>query len=217
MSSERKPSLDVREACLAEALKVIETDGVEALSMREVARRLGISHQAPYKHFKSRDHILAEIVARAYDSFAAYLDSHTHADPAGGLAVMGQAYFEYAQRHSLQFRLMFNTTLPDPTLHPEMMAKAKRAFALLRDAIAELPETRAAEDPAAQADLDALFVWSTIHGLSTLMHSDATRTLELSDKVEARALSNTLLRIGTGIDKGYHMKPGGTKRPDKLP
>lgn len=217
MTSKCKTSLDVREACLAEAVKVIETEGIEALSMRQVARRLGISHQAPYKHFKSRDHILAEIVARAYDGFAAYLDSRTRADPTGGLAVMGRAYFEYAQRHPLQFRLMFNTALPDPTLHPEMMAKAKRAFALLRDAIAELPETRATEDPAAQADLDALFVWSTIHGLSTLMHSDATRTLELSDEVLARALSNTLLRIGSGIDKGHHAEAHDIKRPGKLP
>ena len=55
---------NLREACIAEAFRIIEDAGLEALSLREVARRLGVSHQAPYKHFPSRDHIVAEILAQ---------------------------------------------------------------------------------------------------------------------------------------------------------
>ncbi|MCG8692745.1 MAG: TetR/AcrR family transcriptional regulator, partial [Minwuiales bacterium] len=73
--AEKKPvPKDLREACVREALAIIDTSGVEELSLREVARRLGVSHQAPYRHFPSRDHILAEIVTRAFESFARYLD-----------------------------------------------------------------------------------------------------------------------------------------------
>ncbi|MFX4450801.1 TetR/AcrR family transcriptional regulator, partial [Acinetobacter baumannii] len=50
------------------------------LSLRDVARRLGVSHQAPYKHFPSRDHILAEVVGRAYASFAAHLEKRPRSD-----------------------------------------------------------------------------------------------------------------------------------------
>ena len=56
----------MREACVEEALAIVGEAGLEALSLREVARRLHVSHQAPYKHFPSRDHILAEVVGRAF-------------------------------------------------------------------------------------------------------------------------------------------------------
>jgi AcrR family transcriptional regulator len=50
---------DLREACVKQALEIIAKGGIDSLSLRDVARRLGVSHQAPYKHFPSRDHILA--------------------------------------------------------------------------------------------------------------------------------------------------------------
>jgi len=54
--------------------------GWEALSLRDVAQRLGVSHQAPYKHFPSRDHILAGIVGRAYEEFAGELDRRARSE-----------------------------------------------------------------------------------------------------------------------------------------
>ncbi len=56
--------LEVKEACVQAAREVIAEHGVEGLSMRDVSRRLAISHQAPYRHFPSRDHLLAEIMQR---------------------------------------------------------------------------------------------------------------------------------------------------------
>jgi AcrR family transcriptional regulator len=101
------------ERCVRAAHAIIDAEGVEALSLREVARRLGVSHQAPYKHFASRDHLLAEVVRRAFEAFARHLDAR----PAGAtadedLAAMGRAYLAYAHTHPLQYRLMFGTPLP---------------------------------------------------------------------------------------------------------
>ncbi len=56
-----KPA-DLKEACIQAAREVIAEQGVESLSMRDVSRKLGVSHQAPYRHFPSRDHLLAEIM-----------------------------------------------------------------------------------------------------------------------------------------------------------
>jgi len=56
--------VDLRERCVTEALAIIQEQGVEQLSLRDVARRLGVSHQAPYKHYANRDALLAEVVAR---------------------------------------------------------------------------------------------------------------------------------------------------------
>jgi AcrR family transcriptional regulator len=70
----KNKTFDLKEACVQAAREVIAEQGVEGLSMRDVARKLGISHQAPYRHFESRDHLLAEIMRRCFVDFADHLD-----------------------------------------------------------------------------------------------------------------------------------------------
>jgi AcrR family transcriptional regulator len=107
MPRQSHPAVDVREACIHEALAIIVARGIGArgigaLSLREVARRLGISHQAPCKRYPSRDHLLAEVMRRAF----------------ADLHAMGQAYLDYALRHPLQYRLIFGTPCPMPRRPP---------------------------------------------------------------------------------------------------
>lgn len=200
MSRLKKPPKDLREAIVAESLKIVEKRGVEALSMREVARRLGVSHQAPYKHFESRDHILAEMISRAYDSFAAHLELKSRAPGVDDeMREMGLAYFEYAAKHPLQYRLMFSTPLPTLDDHPDMMRRAHRCYSLLLESIAKLPTTQAAENPAERTQRDALFVWSSIHGLASALQSDAIKTMDMSKETLANAIPHTLMRIGAAM------------------
>lgn len=195
MESRAPRNTDLREACVREALAVIEAEGAEKLSLREVARRLGVSHQAPYKHFPSRDHLLAEIVARAFDSFAHALDSRPPAaDPEADLAGMCRAYLDFAASHPLQFRLMFGAMLPDPDAHPEMLASARHAFGLLAQAIARLPAHSAAPVPQDVA-LDALFAWAAVHGLASILRSGALAKLELPEAVLRRVAPHVLGRL----------------------
>src|SRR5689334_1476394 len=157
----------VKERCLAEALRIIDEGGVEALSFREVSRRVGVSHQAPYKYFESRDDILAELLTRAFREFAEHLERRpARNDHFDDLRAMGEAYFDYARRHPLKYRLMFGTAMPQPERHPEMMAQAQRAFTLLRTRLAEMSTRPLGGCTPSDVDLDALFVWSSIHGLA---------------------------------------------------
>ena len=127
---------DVKEACVGEALAIVASQGIEKLSLRDVSRRLGLSHQAPYRHFPSRDHLLAEIVARAYRAFAEVLTrARDEAEPGQALAAMGIAYLDHARREPLAYRLMFETPLPSAEAHPAMMTEARQAFDLLLDAL----------------------------------------------------------------------------------
>lgn len=184
---------------MQEALAIIAESGPENLSLREVSRRLGVSHQAPYRHFPSRDHILAEVVRRAFDSFAHYLDSHLPTGtPAGDVRAMGRAYLEYARAHPLHYRLMFGTPLPDPSQHPEMMHSAQHAFALLRDGIARLRAEQGTPDER-QVALDALFVWSAVHGFATVMQTQALEKLAFSDEMVDAAAQHVLMRIGQAL------------------
>lgn len=184
---------DLREACITEALAIIETSGIENLSLREVSRRLGVSHQAPYKHFPSRDHILAEIVRRTFEEFAHHLDARPRsAHPEEDLESMGRAYQQYAREHPLQYRLMFETPLPEADEHPEMMESAQHAFSLLRDCIQRMALPT-------DADLDALFVWSTMHGLASLSRARAVKAIPLSSERLGTAHEHTLFRISAAL------------------
>ena len=72
---------------------------------------------------------MAEVISRAHEAFAEHLKSRPQTgDPDADLTTMGEAYNEYASQHPLQYRLMFNTPLPNPEQHPTMMPRARHAF-----------------------------------------------------------------------------------------
>lgn len=195
--------LDLREACLAEALLIISAAGVEKLSIRDVARRIGVSHQAPYRHFASRDHLLAEIVRRAFADFAQALRSPPQtADPAADALAMGFAYVQFAFSEPLKYRLIFGGTLPDPAGHPDMMRGARDAFNVLRDSLKRLFEARGEQPDREAIDREALFAWSSLHGVVSLLRTDAIATLDLAAAVRADFVAHALRQIGTvlGID-----------------
>jgi AcrR family transcriptional regulator len=196
MAKQKPKPEDLRRACVDEALAIIGESGIEHLSLREVARRLHVSHQAPYKHFRSRDHILAEVVSRAYSDFADHLDRRPRSeDPSEDMANMGKAYLEYAQTHPLHYKLMFETTLPDPREHTEMTRQAKHAFALLRSAIARLPDRK----PDDSLDLDALFVWSVMHGMAGILRGSALESLGIPGSTLQAAVPIALWRVGIAL------------------
>lgn len=200
MARKPAPPKDLRDACVEEALVIIAREGVEALSLRDVARRLGVSHQAPYKHYPSRDHLLAEAVRRAFVAFADHLDARPREeDPFADLHAIGRAYLDYALRHPLQYRLIFGTPLPDPKAHPEMMTRGRYAFALLEQAVAALDRVR--PDAARPGDprLDALQVWAVLHGLASIAQTSALRSLRLPKPVVTAMHEHAMARLEQGL------------------
>jgi AcrR family transcriptional regulator len=201
MQRERQETAaDLKEACLAEALAIITQSGIEKLSLREVARRLGVSHQAPYRHFASRDHVLAEIVRRALGQFALALSSPPQTDdPAADSLAMGMAYVQFALHQPLQYRLMFGGALPDAADHPEMMQGARDAFNVLRASLQRLFEARGEPFDKDAIDREALFAWSSLHGVVSLLRSDAIGTLDLAATVRADFVAHALGRVGMAL------------------
>lgn len=187
-------SADLRDDCAREALSIIAEQGLDALSLREVARRLKVSHGAPYKHFASRDHLLAEVVRRIFEDFAAYLGAPApSADPAADLSRMGVAYLRYALDRPLEYQLMFGSNLPDPKAHPEMAASADRAFGMLQAGLSRMPNHAGKPQRIA---MDALFVWSSLHGLAGILKCDVVDTLGIDPRQADAMLEAMLWRIG---------------------
>jgi AcrR family transcriptional regulator len=201
MPTEKKTA-NLRAACIAEAIKIIDAKGVENLSLREVARRLGVSHQAPYKHFPSRDHILAEIVRQAFETFSAFLEARdVTGDPVHDFAEMGRAYLRFAESHPLQYRLIMNADLPRPDDYPEMLQSAQRLFSLVISGLESFPTVPVAEGKDEKIDFDALFVLSVMHGFSSMHGSPLAGAMRLTPEELASATPEILKRIAKAIGK----------------
>lgn len=189
---------DLRDACVDAAREAIATHGVEQLSLRDVARRLGVSHQAPYRHYPSRDHLLAEVMRRCFEHFAQHLDARKRSeDPRQELEALGRQYLSFAAAHPLEYRLMFGTPWPEPAAHPDLLRDATHAFDILRHVLSRV---HGVKKPTQAVDLDALFVWSTMHGLAGVMSGNCIGQLHLSEKVHQQAPGHVMELIGLGLE-----------------
>jgi len=191
MEHPKEDELGVKAACLVAARESIAEHGVERLSLREVARRLGVSHQAPYKHFPSRDHLLAEVIRQCFQDFAQYLDSRSkQPDAVQDLNCLGSCYLQFAMERPLEYRLMFGTPWPEPAEEVGLVRDALHAFNILRQDLKRIhgdsPETQQ------KVDLDAMMIWSCMHGLASIRQSNAVPYLDLSvglqDQVQAHIM-----------------------------
>jgi AcrR family transcriptional regulator len=196
-SPESSP-LDLREACVGAAREAIAERGIESLSLRDVARRLGVSHQAPYKHYASRDHLLAEVMRRCFQHFAAALDARPHHDdPHEDLHALGERYLSYASQHPLEYQLMFSTTWPEAAHDAELAEDATHAFDILRKVLRRMHGDSAAMR--ARVELDALYIWSMMHGLTGVLNGDCIGHLQLKRGVLRQAASYAMERMGVGL------------------
>lgn len=200
MAKTRDQAASLKEACVQAAREVIAESGVENLSMRDVARKLGVSHQAPYRHFETRDHLLAEIMRRCFVDFGHHLDQRSRSgDPEADLGAMGRAYLDYAQRKPLEYRMMFGTPWPEPAQHPELVRHAIHAFNMLRDGVRSLHGDCEVGAHRTQVDRQAMFIWSALHGVASITHANVMQHLSLASGVEEGLSSDILTRIGLGL------------------
>jgi AcrR family transcriptional regulator len=144
---------DLRAALLLAAGKILEKKGISELSLREAARRAGVSHNAPYRHFLDRESLLAALAAEGFARLTRDLEA------AG--REMGAAYVRFALEHPQRFRLMFGGLLPTAK-YEELQVSAGRAYQALVDLMKNHKEIANPEAAAAAA-------WSLVHGLSHLI------------------------------------------------
>lgn len=160
------PPADLRTKILDTAEALLESDGLAALSMREVARRAGVTHQAPYHHFADRETILAELVARGFDELAARLArANDRAPKLSGRELRiasAEAYVGFALDRPGVFRIMFRPEVCDPARFPAAQAAGERAHGELVRMVQLL------HGPAAGA-AHASGYWAQVHGLATLL------------------------------------------------
>lgn len=160
-------STDLKERVLEASVALIAEAGVAGLSMREVARRAGVSHQAPYHHFGDKAEIVAALVERGFVQLADRMEAVPSGGKAGDrLLRAGRAYVDFALEQPVFFRLMFRPELTDLERFPAAEAAGDRALAVLQRLVDETEGPRATQ--ARKEALVSLY-WSIVHGLATLL------------------------------------------------
>jgi AcrR family transcriptional regulator len=162
---------DLRRALIDGALKLIEREGAGALSLREVAKRAGVTHAAPYRHFADKDALLAAVAEEGFHGLRELMAARTQASPDDArrqLIACGLAYVEYALEHPAHFQVMFTRRANDASAkHPTLDEAASATFDLLRQTVARGQAARRlrGDDPMPLA----LAAWSLVHGLAHLL------------------------------------------------
>jgi AcrR family transcriptional regulator len=156
---------ELRAALLSAAGELLEKGGSAALSVREAARRAGVSHNAPYRHFPSRESLLAALAAEGFEILG---ETMRAAHAAGGLRAQGEAYVSFALENPQRFRVMFGGELRIAE-RPDLQQAATRAFEVLSSSLAENTAGQAARDASVAA-------WALVHGLAHLLLDEQIAT-----------------------------------------
>lgn len=179
---------DLRRALLDTALEAVAEQGPVAISLRDVARRAGVSHAAPTHHFRDKTGLLTALAAEGWSLLADTLSATAERDL--DFAELGVTYVVFATTHPAHFAVMRAPGLVRRD-DPELSAAEQRAAAQLNAG------ARRHSDPAAASDrTTALAGWALMHGLSALLLEGAV-TLEPGTDVAtlARAVAR---RLGPG-------------------
>jgi AcrR family transcriptional regulator len=162
---------DLRQALIEAALELVSEKDVDSVSLREVARRVGVSHTAPYRHFDDKDSLLAAIAQEGFQMLhqaLAVVSEQTSIDPLKRLQDIGVAYVDFALKHSTHYRLMFSAYgTTSAQQHPELEQSATQAFMVLVNSIKMGQQEGVIRlDDTEQL---ALAAWSMTHGLAMLL------------------------------------------------
>ena len=155
----------LRSQVLAAAVDIIDKEGVGSLSMREVARRAGVSHQAPYHYFADRAEILASIAEEGFTTLTQRFHETLASDREPTQACLS-AYVHVALQFPGHFRVMFRPELCPLELHPHAEAAANKAFEALFQLVRRVAPSNISSD---DAFVWAVTLWSQAHGLATLL------------------------------------------------
>jgi AcrR family transcriptional regulator len=174
------------------ALALVAEGGLPALSLREAARRAGVSPAAPYHHFPSREALVAALARDGFEGKRIAMErelAEAGDDPIERLLASGRGYVTYAIAHPASFQIMFGAArLCDLSQFPDVTAASEPVGSILMESVARV--SRLPGMPAIDLAKLGLFAWSSVHGASWLVLDGALKP-EMTSGIALRdALAN---------------------------
>ena len=168
---------NLRQQLIICAYDWISANGVESISLRKIAAIAHVSQTAPYRHFDSKEHLLAEVATMGFDNFSSAMSNNkTTDDPAEDLVRCGVTYIEFGLNNEHIIDLMFNYPIKK-TDFPNLLAAADKAFGMLLQRLQYLHQGN--ED---SVRLNSISMHAYVHGLLTIM--------QMNQRIESSATSD---------------------------
>lgn len=183
------------------ALEILEQDGLEAMSLRAVARRAGVSQAAPYHHFKDKRALIAGAATIGHSMLANTAKTFRENGVEGyaSLVRMGAGYVAFAKENPNLFRLMFGPELTDYTEDKEYLKATRTGRDLIEARIVKMLNTKRSPTPQ-EVERQAIVAWCFVHGLATLIVDNKVPSPETTDPGFLEFVSN-LFSVARPDDK----------------
>ncbi len=212
---------DLRRALLDAALRLVEEQGVDALSLRELARRLGVSHAAPDHHFPDRLSLLVAMAIEGFERLAEGMEAAAAAHPPGAarLAAVGEAYLRFALDHPSHLQVMFGREVGGRKCRPEALReagdRARRVLDGTVEALAGLPPHVPGTPRDPFVEVRTFAAWALLHGVARLWIDGPMRaSMERRGAGRARyeELARFAIALGTeAVARAAAERPAGAR------
>lgn len=171
---------NLKEELISSACIVCEADGHDRMSLRSIAKEAKVSQTAPYRHFKTKESLLAEVSTRGFTELKEILqnaNAKKTLSTRDRFLEMGQTYIEFGLSKRNTYDLMHSPVI-DKTQFPELLNSAVGAFEELVCVLAELNPGISAKD----LDIKCIHYWALVHGLVGLLRNDSLAESEIDTK-----------------------------------
>jgi AcrR family transcriptional regulator len=164
---------DLRQALIDAASEMVREEGLSNLSLRKIARRVGVTHSAPYRHFEDKRALVAALAEAGFAELHDYMvreRDDQEGTPTEALYALGLAYVLFAADKPYYFRLMFGPEVRDEKRYPKLAEAHDAAFALLHRAVEDCQNAGLIRDGSPQKH--ARTCWTLVHGIASLCVND---------------------------------------------
>ncbi|HEU4412090.1 MAG TPA: WHG domain-containing protein [Polyangiaceae bacterium] len=187
---------DLRRAVLDAAVVILAELGVEGFTLREAARRVGVTHRAVYRHFEDKRSVLASVAEEGYRELEAEMrgaiERSGACEPEDRLVVLCEGYVRFARRERARYQIMFGPRLNADERFPALEAAVRGT---LRVVSHELKLAGPDAPPLARRDA-GITLWSTVHGFASL---HLAGRVPLSDRHVARYVDTVVRPVVVGV------------------
>ena len=170
---------NLKPVLLQVAMDVLETEGIEKLTLRRITELAGVSHSAPYNHFPTRQSLLIALATEGFHRLLAHQQTVMESSASGGnpgerILALGRSYFLFAKDHPNLFDLMFSHHVSPVSKHPELYRVSSETFGTLTTAIDEFADQFPDSSlKPIEKSTAAFAAWALSHGVTTLVLSQA--------------------------------------------